>query len=124
MYCKAQLDTSAGKGWFVVSDARVSVGQNESVTVEPLGVLRAEVHVSGPEDVSGRSHTLAVSAARKRGGEGLPSAHPGDQSWPGMLVRFVYVERDIYLADDIRSERSDGAGGLVRCDAKKHVRPT
>ena len=92
-----------------MSDARVSVGQNESVTVEPLGVLRAEVHVSGPEDVSGRSHTLAVSAARKWGDEGLPSAHPGDQSWPGMLVYFMYVERDIYLADDIRSERSDGA---------------
>lgn len=102
----------------------MSVGENESVTVEPLGVLRAEVHVSGPEDVSGRSHTLAVSAARKWGDEGLPSAHPGDQSWPGMSVGFKYVERDIHLADDIRSERSDGAGGLVRCDAKKHVRPT
>ena len=61
----------------------MTVGEDESVSVEPLGVLGREVHVSGPEDVSGRGHALgsALSTAVRDSGNS-PWAHPGVPSWP------------------------------------------
>ena len=43
------------------SHSRMPVGQDKSVTVEPFRILRAKVHVSGPEDMSGWRHTLCIS---------------------------------------------------------------
>jgi hypothetical protein len=58
-------------------DLRVSVGKDKSVAVEPLGVLCAEVHVSGPEDMGGRSHTLFMSLIPRYGTSGLTIGAPG-----------------------------------------------
>ena len=66
----------------------MAVGEDESVSVEPLGVLGAEVHVSGPEDVGGRSHSLGGCQKGSTRGEmrvrrgDIPWAHRGDPSWP------------------------------------------
>jgi len=70
---------AAEKTWVGENNLRVSVGENKSVTVEPLGVLGAEVHVSGPEDVGGRSHTLFMSflSRERRRGVRLTIGAPG-----------------------------------------------
>jgi len=78
MYWRAQLRVSVIRGSRVRAvSSRVTVGEDESVSVEPLGVLGREVHVSGPEDVSSRSHALRVSMVRHHLLGGLTMGAPG-----------------------------------------------
>jgi hypothetical protein len=44
-----------------VPSLRVTVRENESVSVPPLGALAVKVHVSREENVGSGSHTLQVS---------------------------------------------------------------
>lgn len=96
----------------VLQGAGVSVGQDESVSVEPLGVLGREVHVSGPEDVSGRGHALGVSAARTSRVSALTIGAPGcpELAWGQCLPHSACTSMQTHLGDDIGGKGSDGAG--------------
>lgn len=59
MYCRAQLKSRQQRQAAQTTRySRVTVGEDETVTVDPLGVLGVELHEAGPEDVSGRGETL------------------------------------------------------------------
>ena len=112
MYWRAQLRVSVIRGSRVRAvSSRVTVGEDESVSVEPLGVLGREVHVSGPEDVSSRSHALRVSMVRHH----LLETHHGRTrvSRVGLqisIARGGACDAATHLGDDIGGKGSDGAG--------------
>jgi hypothetical protein len=61
MYWRTQLDCQPHFCESIIDYSRVTVGENESVSVPPLGGFTVEVHVSREENVGDGSHSLQVS---------------------------------------------------------------
>lgn len=67
------ITTVRGKG-----DARMTVGKDESISVEPFGVFSGKVHVSSPEDMGCWCHSLSrVRMERAENMSGHTMGAPG-----------------------------------------------
>jgi hypothetical protein len=96
----------------------VTVGEDETVAVDPLGVLGVELHEAGPEDVSGRGETLKWSVSHRNttnNGDGveLTIGAPGCPELAWGLGQHNALRRltgdATHLADDIGGEGTDSA---------------
>jgi hypothetical protein len=97
--------------------SRVTVGEDETVAVDPLGVLGVELHEAGPEDVSGRGETLKWPVSHRAtsdgDGVGLTIGAPGCPELAWGLDQHKALPRvtsePTHLGDDIGGEGTDGA---------------
>ena len=93
--------------------------RDESITVEPFGILGVELHMTGPEHVCCRSHSLRFSqlqsgVASQSNRVGSPLGHRDVRSLPrNVPVSFPTRPQEerffADLADHINGESSDGA---------------